>query len=221
MIAPEQARKILAAHNANLVRKLQSGLVLTSREVRAFEAVASGNGNRIRTKLGLARALQISRPTLDAWLAKPGNPGRSQDGLFDVDAWREWAEANGLGRHNTPAMRAAKARQTLLQNQKLEYQIDLLRREYVPTVEVEKWGAELKAQIKNVVGQLRLLAPSLAGLRVGEIEDRLSEMENEILSRLHLLSGAGSVDAPKMPQDAPEPSNVQGIDRDASNAGQP
>jgi hypothetical protein len=86
---------------------------------------------------------------------------------------------------------------------------------------VEKWGADLESEIKNVVSQLHLLAPSLAGLQPTEIEDRLSEMENEILSRLHLLSGAESADTAKMPQDAPELSNVQGTDRGTCDAAQP
>lgn len=81
----------------------------------------------------------------------------------------------------------AKERLTHLQCEKLEAQIAVLRKEFVRAGDVEKWGGELGANIRKVVCQMHLLAPSLSGLDVVEIEARLKEVEDEVIQQLHLL----------------------------------
>ena len=80
-----------------------------------------------------------------------------------------------------------KARHILLQNQKLEFQLAILCKEYVPAADVEKWGGELGTAVRKVVSQIHLCAPSVVGLSVPEAEACLKEIEAEILEQLHLL----------------------------------
>ena len=81
-----------------------------------------------------------------------------------------------------------KARNLLLQNQRLELQLAVMRREYLPATDVERWGAELGAAIRKVVGQIHLAAPSVVGLSVAEAESRLKEIEDVVLEQLHTVT---------------------------------
>jgi hypothetical protein len=70
-----------------------------------------------------------------------------------------------------------RARKVLLQNQTLEWQLALLRREYVPASSVEKWGGELGTAIRKVISQIHLCAQNVVGLSVADAEARLNKLE--------------------------------------------
>lgn len=78
-------------------------------------------------------------------------------------------------------------RRLAAQCEKFEIDNAVSRKEYVPAADVEKWGADLGMEIKKVVNQLHLIAPSVVGLSVPDAEIRLRELEDEVMSKLHLL----------------------------------
>jgi hypothetical protein len=145
----------------------------------------------VQTQKALAAALSVSPKTIRNWLQRPGNPGKEPGGSFSVVRWLDFqvlfANSPQLARGNRDSVEA-KVANLRLQNEKLKFQLDVMRRNYVPVEENEKTGAALGMEIKRAVQQVHLLAPSLAGLPTAEIDLRLKEAENEILARLHTFS---------------------------------
>lgn len=47
---------------------------------------------RVKNLYELARALEISRPTLDAWRSRPDSPEPEPNGTYDVGKWRAFKE---------------------------------------------------------------------------------------------------------------------------------
>ena len=141
---------------------------------------------RVRTLNELAAALGVHRQTIHRRQKSPGCPPKIGDDEFDVAAWRKFM---GPVRpdHSGETREDAETRKIKLQNEKLQFQIGVMRRDYVPAVEVEKWGAELGAEIRKAVTTLHRCAFSLVGRTVEDIEERLQEQEQQVLKRLHTL----------------------------------
>ena len=60
--------------------------------------------------------------------------------------WKLWRQNKGLKiDEDDPDSAKAKARQIILQNEKLAFQIGVLKKQYAETATVEKWGAEFVA----------------------------------------------------------------------------
>jgi hypothetical protein len=196
-LTAEQAEILLKADLRNLAKKVQQGRTLSPSERNLLQSVLGGGkpskASFARNQVELAELLGVSRKTIQRARKKPGNPGAQPDGRYDVTAWREFIRSNGraldddedVGASGSPAQ--LKARHILLQNQKLEFQLAILRKEYIPAADVEKWGGELGTTVRKVVSQIHLCAPSVVGLSVPEAEARLKEIEDEILEQLHLL----------------------------------
>ncbi len=147
--------------------------------------------NFVSSQLALAGALDVCPRTVRNWLKLPHCPGRRPDGRFDVAAWKMWqslfANVPRQARGNSTAVQE-KLKNLELLNEKLEFQLRTLRKEFVSSADVEQWGAELGMEIRKVVTSIHLVAPSLTGLPIAEVEIRLKELEDEILSKLHLLN---------------------------------
>ena len=192
-LSKEQAETIMRANARNLVQKVHAGKTLSASERRILEAIIDGGqtaDNFAKNQVDLAQALGVSRKTVQRWLRLEGNPGTRPDGRYDVTAWRVFkAQRHGDDPGDTdPASQTQlRARQILLQNQKLEHQIRVLTGAYVKADDVEQWGAELGGAIRRIVLQLHTLAPALVGLTVPDCEKRLKEVEDEILGQMNGL----------------------------------
>lgn len=194
-LTSEQAGLLLRADLANLAKKVKDGKTLSASERNLLQSALAGDkpsgAEFAQSAVELADLLGVDRRTISRWRKVEDNPGVRPDGRYHVPSWRafkisrqgEDILADGEGLSQTQL----KARQVLLQNQKLEIQIAVLKREYMPAVEVEKWGGELGAAIRKVVSQIHLCAPTVVGVSVAEAEARLKEIEDEILQQLHLL----------------------------------
>lgn len=184
---------LLKANYRNLARKVAAGKTLTPSEINLLEAIKGGGEAEAKThakdQSELARVLGISRKTIQRALKMEGCPKAKPDGRYEIAAWRAWFASRGTLDDDDAGLSQTqlKARQLLLQNQKLEHQIAVLRRDYVPSADVEKWGSELGAAVRKVVTQIHLVAPSVVGCTVPEAESRLKELEDEILQQLHVI----------------------------------
>lgn len=194
-ITPKQAKNILAANLSNLSKKVAKGKVLSGKEFNLVQSVAIDGTTAVsqefaKNKVELAAALGVNRRTINNWVKIPGNPGTRPNGRYCVSEWREFKQKHGrfgddqADEFDQPQLRA---KNLLLQNQKLGIQVAALRNEFVPFSDVERWGADLGAAIRKVVTQIHLIAPNLSGITVPEIEERLKESEQEILQQLHTL----------------------------------
>lgn len=90
-----------------------------------------------------------------------------------MSEWRQWCEARGkrLGEAEDegPQMDGLRARNLLLQNEKLEHALRVARREFVPVEEVESVGAALGMGVRRIASKLHTHATRLA--TVTETED--------------------------------------------------
>lgn len=199
-LTSDQAKKILEANLINLAQKVREGKTLAAQELAQLQGVAGDAAGAVpdappakawaKNQVELAGVLGVDRKTIQRWRKVKGNPGAEADGRYNVVAWKEFARLRGHAMDDGGLNQTnLKARQILLQNMKLEYELAILRKEYRPVTEIERWGGELGAAIRKVVTQLRKLAPALAGLSVAETEARLREAETEIMEQLHSLGG--------------------------------
>lgn len=191
-ISPDQAELALKANWRNLLRKVQAGKTLSPGEVAMLKAAQAGGQAPpqafAKNQVELADLLGVSRKTIQRALKVDGHPVTRPDGRYDVNAWRDFLQGAGDDTA-APSITEQRARNLLLQNERLELQIAILRKEYVAATEVERWGSELGAAIRKVVCQIHLAAPSVVGGSVPDAESRLKEVEDEILQQLHVLSG--------------------------------
>lgn len=189
-LSPAQAKTLLDANVVNLAKKVANGETLSPRELALVES-AAGVGATDKTyaknQSELAEILGVNRKTIQRWLKIDGNPGCKADGRCDISAWRSFARGRG---HEDCELDQGqlRAENLVLINERLRLEIATLKKENIPTTLVEQWGGEVGAAIRKVVTQLHLSAPSLHGLAtVADIEARLKEQEDEILSQLNVL----------------------------------
>jgi DNA-binding transcriptional regulator YhcF (GntR family) len=79
------------------------------------------------------------------------------------------------------------ARLTMARARLTEAKAAILKRDHVAVATVREWSASLTKDITAIVRQLHLLAPSLAGLGVAEIDGRLKDVEHDLLTQLYGL----------------------------------
>jgi hypothetical protein len=193
-LTAEQAAILLKGDLRNLAKKVQQGKTLSASERNLLQSALAGEAPSAdefaKNGVHIAAILGVDRKTVQRWRKIDGNPGVRPDGRYHVPSWRAWklVRQGDAGEGEELSQSILRARQILLQNQKLEFQLAVLRREYVPASDVEKWGATLGSAIRKVISTLHLGAPSVVGLSVAEAEARLKEVEDEALQQLHLLN---------------------------------
>lgn len=151
-----KAKEALQKDIANIIKKVEAtGNPLTGPQRALLMAYCDEPTGEIPVK-GVTYAKKQSelatilgfkdRKTIQRWLKQPGNPGKQDDGRYDVMAWKAYAKANG---HKIPgeddpeshSATRAKAEQVLLQNERLRFRIKQDRGEVLPkTVAKEVFG---------------------------------------------------------------------------------
>lgn len=175
-----------------LADKVKSGQPLTSAELRALKDSTNPEGIA-KNQSALARILGVNRKTIQRRSKEPGAPIASPNGSQDVSAWRRFLagehtqSAQGIEPDDLESQTVLKARQILLQNQKLEFQISVMRREFVPVEDVQQWGADLGTSVRKALVQIPRLSASLSGLPADAIELRLKEAIDEAFASIGRL----------------------------------
>ena len=188
---PKAAETVLKANYRNLVRKVQEGKTLSAGEVNLLQAIQAGGKAEVvayaKNQVELAELLGVSRKTIQRAMKLDGRPPTRPDGRLEVGPWREFLGREDLDETGGATPTELKARNLLLQNERLELQIAVMRRDYIPAVDVEKWGGEIGAAVRKVVAGIHRIAPSIVGLSVADAEVRLRDLEGEITEQLHTL----------------------------------
>ena len=193
-LTAEQAAILLKGDLRNLAKKVPQGKTLSASERNLLQSTLAGENPAAdeftKNAVQLSAILSVDRKTVQRWRKIDGNPGVRPDGRYHVPSWRAWKPARQGGGSEAEELSQSilRARQILLQNQKLEFQLAVLRRENVPASDVEKWGTSLGSAIRKVIATLHLCAPRVVGLSVAEAKARLKEVEDEALQQLHLLN---------------------------------
>jgi hypothetical protein len=194
-LTSEQANIFLKADLKNIGHKLKAGRTLSAAERNTLKAIAAGNKPTSATfatnQVELADALGVDRKTIQRARKREGNPGVRPDGRWEIAAWREFLNRDRQvafdDDDDEPDATRERARNLLLKNDKLETELAILRKEWIPASDIEKWGGALGASIRKVISTIHLCAPQVVGVSVAEAESRLKEIEDEILQQLHLI----------------------------------
>jgi hypothetical protein len=191
-ITREQASVLLKADLANLARKVKEGKTLSAGERNLLKNALSGEPEAstatfAKNMVEMAAILKLNRKTIQRELKMEGCPGRRPDGRYDVQAWKAWREnRRGIDTAEGMTQSELRARQILLQNQKIEFQLAQLRGEFIPVVDVEKWVSDMVLAAKRILYSMPpSLAPQVVGVSVPEAERRIRESIDESLEQLH------------------------------------
>lgn len=155
-IDKQAAEKILTADFANLIKKVQRGKTLTAQERQLVQARSLGVDSataKAKNKVELAQILGVSRKTIDRKAKDPDSPKPAANGEWDVVAWREFLKHKGIaGKEDLPEKERLSARRLLVQCERLEFELDMRKREYVRRAEV---AGALTATATRVAAILR------------------------------------------------------------------
>jgi phage terminase Nu1 subunit (DNA packaging protein) len=177
--APDLSRKIREAEVKNIIAKLKAGKTLTARESKiASEFADEKDGRKKITQEELAALWGMSQPNIHK-LVKQGMP---MDSVESATAWRK----QFLEDRAPPASyQEARTKKALLECEKLEMQLAVLKGDYEPKAQVREDGirigaiftAKLAALVNDASG-------ALAGLDEVTLRKKLHERTQQILSEI-------------------------------------
>lgn len=177
-------------------KKVKDGGTLTNQERNRLNALQHGaapvDAAFARNQVELAQILGVSRKTIERHASHPQRPPPAADGRLPVALWRDFLSRtnphlNDADGDDSLNIRSIRARNLLLKNEELEADIAIKKKKWTPVTDVEAWGGELGAAIRQVVCQIHLCATSVVGMTVAEAELRLKEVEDDVLSQLNSL----------------------------------
>jgi len=176
--APDLSKKIREAEVKNIIAKLRAGKTLTARESKiASEFADEKDGRKKITQEELAALWGMSQPNIHK-LVKRGMP---MDSVESATAWRK----QFLEERTPASYQEARTKKALLECEKLDIQLAILREEYVRKSEVRESGirigaiftAKLAALVNDASG-------ALAGLDEVTLRKKLHERTQQILSEI-------------------------------------
>lgn len=137
-LTQKQAASLLKEDLANLGKKVKAGKPLNASERNLLQSATAGEAaspvEYVSTIVELAEVLGVTRKTLQRWRNLPGCPEPRPDGRWHVPSWRAFKKQHqGEGEEGGEINQAqAKARQILLQNERLEMRILKEKGELIP-----------------------------------------------------------------------------------------
>jgi hypothetical protein len=132
-----------------------------------------------------AKLLTVDPRTLAKWLGD-SEPAGHRHGVA-LYTLAQCSEAIRSYRDKRPKGSSARDRYMNAMADRAEFEIAVRKKEYVLASDVERWGAEIGMNVRKVTTKLHLAAPSVVGVSVPEAEERLKEIEDEILHQLHSI----------------------------------
>jgi len=170
--------KIREAEFKNILQKLKDGKTLTARESKiAAEFAEQRDGKKKLTQAELADLWGMTQPNIHK-MVKQGMP---MDSVESATAWRK-----KFLEERTPAdYNEARTKKALLECEKLEMQLAILKGDYEPKAQVREDGirigaiftAKLAALVNDASG-------ALAGLDEVTLRKKLHERTQQILSEI-------------------------------------
>lgn len=198
MPSDSTTKKILDADFQNLIKKVASGKPLTAAERALVQARQSAIPQPeaaeayAKNKVQLAKALNVTRPALDAWFKMPGAPKADSAGRHDVTAWLQFRDAQGLKGAEVKTGGSVvnqKARECLLRNDKLEFQLEVLKKRYTKN---EVFVADLEAvsnELRTILRQKleNEYPPIVAGMEPAQVRVYSKRLVDELFRLIGTL----------------------------------
>jgi hypothetical protein len=176
--APDLSRKIREAEFKNILQKLKDGKTLTARESKiAAEFAEQRDGKKKLTQAELAELWGMTQPNIHK-MVKQGMP---MDSVESATAWRK-----KFLEDRTPAdYNEARTKKALLECEKLEMQLAILKGDYEPKAQVREDGIRIGAVFTAKLAALvNDASGALAGLDEVTLRKKLHERTQQILSEI-------------------------------------
>ena len=144
------------------------------------------SGTYAKNQTELAKIIGVDRKTIQRWRKDPTFPKPKPDGRYSVSEAVAWKDASGSTAGDLTSKESAQVKSILLQNEKLEIQVGILKGEYTPNVDIDQQVAEMVQQAKRELLALpSSLAPQVIGQTVAEAEKIIKQSIVEALRSLH------------------------------------
>ena len=170
--------KIREAEFKNILQKLKDGKTLTARESKiAAEFAEQRDGKKKLTQAELADLWGMTQPNIHK-MVKQGMP---MDSVESATAWRK-----KFLEERTPAdYNEARTKKALLECEKLEMQLAILKGDYEPKAQVREDGIRIGAVFTAKLAALvNDASGALAGLDEVTLRKKLHERTQQILSEI-------------------------------------
>lgn len=181
---PDLSRKIREAEFKNILQKLKDGKTLTAREAKIAAEFAQERDGKPRklTQQEVAAAWGMTQPNVHK-MVKQGMPLDSMEAAME---WRKkFLEERGRGDDAPQSYQEARTRKALLECEKLDIQLAILREEYVRKSEVRESGIRIGAIFSAKLAALvNDASGALAGLDEVELRKKLHERTQTILAEI-------------------------------------
>jgi len=201
-LAPSDVAKLLQSDLDAIQFKVSQGRPLTEAEIRRLKASAAASieskgqtpiagveddaGPRFVESQGdLARALGVERRTIIRHLKAPGNPGKKDDGRYNLHEWRAWLRYNGKKGGKTHDKNALECKRLLLDIERREFELAVERAQYSLNADIEQWFGEFAYTMKQLLDALPgQLAPDVVALTIPDAETAIRKAVEQIKARI-------------------------------------
>lgn len=134
----------------------------------------------------LAKAIGVNRKTIQRWKKDPTFPKEKPDGRYNIREVVEWKDLHGARAGDMVSKESEQIRSMMLQNEKLEIQVGILRGEYTPNVDIDQQVSEMVQQAKReFLAMPSSLAPQVVGQSIAEAEKIIKQAVVDALKSLH------------------------------------
>src|SRR5438094_979385 len=194
VIPPDVAKRLLNRDFANLVKRVQSGGKISRTERAMLQSMASGSSSDLppfaKDYAELSLVLGVSRQAVNSWKKFEDAPQARNNGLHDVQAWREFMERRRLkGSLSGPTDEQSKlkARKLLAEVEEREFRLAVRRGEFVGVEQVRSDWTKVVSQATSLLRRKfeQELPPVLSGLDATGIQGECRKAIDEVLAILH------------------------------------
>jgi predicted DNA-binding transcriptional regulator AlpA len=191
LITEENAEKVKQKVVSNILTKVREGKTPTAMEMELLDKYTASSdvgfsGTYAKNQTELAKLIGVDRKTIQRWRKDPTFPKPKADGRYTLSEVVAWKDSMGSTAGDLTSKESAQVKSILLQNEKLEIQVGILKSEYTPNVDIDQEVAEMVQQAKRELLALpSSLAPQVIGQTVAEAEKIIKQSLVEALRSLH------------------------------------
>jgi hypothetical protein len=155
-------------------------------DVEDLDMIGTNVTSYAKNQSELAKHLNVNRKTIQRWKKDPTFPKEKPDGRFSIREVVEWKDLHGARAGDLVSKESEQIRSMMLQNEKLEIQVGILRGEYTPNVDIDQHVSEMVQQAKRELLSLpSSLAPQVVGQSIAEAEKIIKQGVVDALKSLH------------------------------------
>lgn len=172
----EQIEAIRKKEKANILKKLESGQTLTEAQRLILYGQKTDQSRYAKNQTELAEFLGVDRKTIQRWRKEETFPPPMADGRFDVIAVRDWRERSrnsGTTTAEDQSKAEGEARRVWLQVEKLEYEIEVTKGEYISIQQAQADVAQMCSRARSI---LLAIPDTLAPLVIGKTASQAQQL---------------------------------------------